>query len=185
MSTNMNVEETIRAARATRAYADDPVPDDELEALIDAARRAGSGHNRQPWRFVASTDEEWVDELATFGDFTTPLQNAPAGIVIAVAETDSHYRLEHNVFDCGRGAQNITLTAAARGLGTCPQGLGDREGAADFLDLPDGFRPLMAYAVGYPADEPADEIEGTPKEEELHHPGREPVETLMQWADSE
>lgn len=177
----MDVTDAIHAARATRAYADEPVSKADVEALVDAARRAGSGHNRQPWRFVASVDREWLDELATFGDYTTPLQNAPAGIVIAVAETDSHYRLEHNVFDCGRAAQNITLTATARGLGTCPQGIGDREGAAEFLDLPDGFRPLMAYAVGVPAEEPATEIEGTPKEEELHHTGREPVEDLLQW----
>lgn len=181
MNDPTSLDGAIRAARATRSYADDPVPKAELEALVDAARRAGSGHNRQPWRFVASTDREWLDELAGFGDFTTPLRDAPAGLVVAVAETDSHYRLEHNVFDCGQAAQNVTLAATARGLGTCPQGLGDREGAADFLDLPDGFRPLMAYAVGYPAEEPATEIEGVPRDEELHHTGREPVSTLLQW----
>jgi nitroreductase len=76
--------EAVRRDRATREFADRSVDRSTVEALVDAARRAGSGHNRQPWTFVAVTDPDRRDELAEFGSYTTPLRNAPLGIVMAV-----------------------------------------------------------------------------------------------------
>jgi nitroreductase len=175
----MELAECIRRDRATREFADRDVDRSTVEALIDAARRAGSGHNRQPWTFLAVTDPERREGLAGFGSYTTPLRNAALGIVIAVDESDTRYRHEHNVFDCGRAAQNLMLAATDRGLGTCPQGFGDRQGAHEFLGLPEETRVLMGFAVGHPAEEESNEIEGVPKDEELHHPGRKPVEEVL------
>lgn len=177
----MELAECIRRDRATREFTDRTVDRATVEALIDSARRAGSGHNRQPWTFVAVSDPDRRSRLAEFGSYTTPLRNAPLGIVIAVDGSDSRHRHEHDVFDCGRAAQNLMLAATDRGLGTCPQGFGDREGAHEFLGLPRGKRVLMGFAVGHPAEEPADTIEGVDKAEELHHPGRRPVEELLHW----
>jgi len=177
----MELAECIRSDRATREFADRSVDRETAEALVDSARRAGSGHNRQPWTFVAVTDPGRRLELAEFGSYTTPLRNAPMGFVIAVDESDSRYRHEHNVFDCGRAAQNLMLAATDRGLGTCPQGFGDREGVHEFLELPEETRVLMGFAVGYPAEEAADTIEGVDKDEELHHPGRRSVGEVLHW----
>jgi nitroreductase len=177
----MELTECIRYDRATREFEDRRIDRSTVEALIDAARRAGSGHNRQPWTFVAVTDPDRKAELATFGSYTTPLRNAPLGIVIAVDESDTRYRHEHNVFDCGRAAQNLMLAATDRGLGTCPQGFRDRESAHEFLGLPEGTRVLMGFAVGHPAEEESGEIEGVAKDEELHHPGRKAVGEILHW----
>ena len=179
----MELTECIRRDRATREFTDREVDRSTVERLVDAARRAGSGHNRQPWTFVAVSDSDRREGLADFGSYTTPLRNAPLGIVIAVDESDSRYRHEHNVFDCGRAGQNLMLTATDLGLGTVPQGFGDREGAHEFLELPEETRVLMGIAVGYPVprEEESDTVEGVPKDEELHHPGRMPVEELLHW----
>jgi nitroreductase len=177
----MELTECIRYDRATREFEDRRIDRSTVEVLIDAARRAGSGHNRQPWTFVAVTDPDRKAELATFGSYTTPLRNAPLGIVIAVDESDTRYRHEHNVFDCGRAAQNLMLAATDRGLGTCPQGFRDRESAHEFLGLPEGTRVLMGFAVGHPAEEESGEIEGVAKDEELHHPGRKAVGEILHW----
>ena len=177
----MELAEAIRNDRATREFTDEPVDRSTVEALVDSARRAGSGHNRQPWTFVAVSDPDRRLELAEFGSYTTPLRNAPLGIVLAVDGSDTRYRHEHNVFDCGRAAQNLMLAAADRGLGTCPQGFGEREGAHEFLGLPEERRVLMGFAVGHPTAEESGTIEGVAKEEELHHPGRRPVGELLHW----
>lgn len=177
----MELTECIRRDRASREFTDRVVDRSTVEALVDSARRAGSGHNRQPWTFVAVSDPERRLELAEFGSYTTPLRNAPLGIVIAVDESDTRYRHEHNVFDCGRAAQNLMLTATDLGLGTCPQGFGDREGAHEFLELPDETRVLMGFAVGYPVEQESGKIEGVDKEDELHHLGRRPVSELLHW----
>jgi len=175
----MELAEAVRRDRATREFADRPVDRSTVEALVDAARRAGSGHNRQPWTFVAVTDPDRRDEPPEFGSYTTPLRNAPLGIVMAVDEGDTRYRHEHDVFDCGRAAQNLMLAATDRGLGTCPQGFGDRDGAHEFLGLPGGTRVLMGFVVGRPAAEESGTIEGVDRDEELHHTGRRPVEEIL------
>lgn len=177
----MDVTDCIRADRATRDFADRPVDEERIEAVVDSARRAGSGHNRQPWTFISLRDRERLAALAEFGDYTTPLRRAPVGIVIALDRSDSEIHHRHDVFDAGRAAQNLMLTATAEGLGTVPQAFQDREGAGEFLNLPDGKQVLIGFAVGYPAETPDETIEGVDKREELDSMGRTPTSELLHW----
>jgi nitroreductase len=48
--------EGIATTRAIRRYTDDPIPDDDLAAMLFAATRAPSGSNRQPFRFLVLRD---------------------------------------------------------------------------------------------------------------------------------
>ncbi len=48
--------EILYTTRALRRLKPDPVPDDVLFQLIDAAIRAPSGQNAQDWRFIIVTD---------------------------------------------------------------------------------------------------------------------------------
>jgi nitroreductase len=50
------VFETIYNCRAIRYFTNDPVPDELVTKLLDAAIRAASGSNRQAWHFVVVTD---------------------------------------------------------------------------------------------------------------------------------
>lgn len=177
----MDVLSSIRRARAHRSYSDREVTRDDVEFLVRYAREAGSGHNRQPWTFIALRDRENIDEFASFGEYTTPLQGAPVGLVLTMDENESERRTEHNIFDCGRAVQNLQLAAQERGLGMVPQGISKREQAAEFLDLPPSKRVLIALAIGYPADEPDNTIEGVPLEEELESLGRQEVDKILHW----
>lgn len=177
----MDIAAAMRADRATRAFADTPVAEDTLVELVDLARSAGSGHNRQPWSVILLRDRDRLARLAEFGDYTTPLRKAPAGIVLLIDTAESTTRDRHNVFDGGRFAQNLMLAATAQGLGTCPQAFQERAAAADYLAVPANKQILIGIAIGHPAETPATSIEGVPKEEELHHPGRQPPEALIHW----
>lgn len=177
----MDVLETIRTARAWRSYSDDPVSEEDVEFLVRHAQRAGSGHNRQPWTFIAVSDRDRIDRLASFGGYTTPLRNAPLGLVLLVDRNESKRREEYNIFDCGRAVQNLHLAATKRGLAMCPQGLSQQEEAAEYFDVPDDKRVLLAFAVGHPTDEDDETIEGVPKEEELGSLGRDPLEDVLHW----
>lgn len=48
----MEVSEAIRARRSIRRFKDKPVPREMVERILEAAGRAPSGKNLQPWRFV-------------------------------------------------------------------------------------------------------------------------------------
>lgn len=60
----MTVQEAISQRRSIRRYLPDPVPDDDLRILLDAARLAPSGCNTQPWRFIVVRDVQLRERLA-------------------------------------------------------------------------------------------------------------------------
>ena len=52
------VLEIIRKRRSIRAYRPDPIPDELLSIVLEAARLAPSARNDQPWHFIVVTDEK-------------------------------------------------------------------------------------------------------------------------------
>jgi len=52
----METISTLRTTGATRTYTDDPVPDAAVHQLLDDARFAPSGGNRQPWKVAVVKD---------------------------------------------------------------------------------------------------------------------------------
>ncbi len=61
----MELFEAIHTLRAIRRLKPDPIPDDVLRQILEAAIRAPSGGNRQPWFFIAVRD---ADKRKTIGD---------------------------------------------------------------------------------------------------------------------
>jgi nitroreductase len=60
----MELLEALRTNPAVRQFTDEAVSDDEVEALLDAARFAPSGGNRQPWRVAVIQDQTLRRQLA-------------------------------------------------------------------------------------------------------------------------
>lgn len=54
----------LKTRRSVRAFTPDPVPDDLIDKIIEAARWAPSGANSQPWEFVVIRNQETKDRLA-------------------------------------------------------------------------------------------------------------------------
>jgi nitroreductase len=156
--------------RVVRRYRPDPIPPEELAAVLEAGRWTGSSKNRQGWAFVVVEDRTTRERLAAAGDFTGP--------VLASSATVALVRLpKGNDFDIGRAAQNIMLAAAARGIGSCPIAFHRPDQAAAALDLPAGHDCTWAVALGYP-DEDA-EAEQRRQAAAAGFPGRRPLDELM------
>lgn len=141
--TDSDCYRAILGLRALRAYADEPVPDETLAAILEAARWTGSAKNRQHWSLIVVTDPGQQERLAACGDFTDPVRNAPVTIVL-VQEPEGYE------FDTGRMAQNIMLAADALGVATCPVTLHRDGDAAAVLGVPEGCRVRYAVAMGLP-----------------------------------
>lgn len=58
---------TIYTARALRRFKPDPIPDDVLFQMFDAAIRAPSGQNVQDWRFIVIKDPAVKSSLQEWG----------------------------------------------------------------------------------------------------------------------
>ena len=52
----MDIFEAMNSQRAMRRLKPDPVPDELIRKVLDAAIRAPSGGNRQPWNFIVIRD---------------------------------------------------------------------------------------------------------------------------------
>jgi nitroreductase len=53
----------IQDRRSIRQYTDEPVSEEHLEMILEAARQAPSGENAQPWRFIIVKDEAMRKQL--------------------------------------------------------------------------------------------------------------------------
>jgi nitroreductase len=134
----------IMKLRAIRDFRSDPISEDDLGAILEAARWTGSSKNRQDWSFIVVTGDR-LQELAEHGDFTDPIRRSAATIVLVKEEGG-------NMFDIGRAAQNIMLAAKAIGVASCPITLHRPADARDFLGARSGTETRYAVALGYPAD---------------------------------
>jgi len=132
----------VLGLRVVRAYTDQEIPTQEMDAILEAARWTGSSKNVQGWEFVV-VDGDQLNVLATAGSFTDPIRNSVAAIALVQTPDGNH-------FDIGRAAQNVMLAAAARGIGSCPITLHHGDVAAEVLSLPAGFSCRYAISLGYP-----------------------------------
>ena len=78
--------DVISTTRSIRRYRTDPIPDDVLDRVLQAAVWAPSGGNRQPWRMIVVTDLDqkkklgalYVEEWAKYVDYNMAnARNAP------------------------------------------------------------------------------------------------------------
>lgn len=141
-----DIYDFILGLRAIRDYRPDPLSEDDLQAILEAGRWTGSSKNRQNWTFVAVTDPDRLEGLAEHGDFTQPVRDSTATIVL-VNEPEGY------MFDIGRAAQNMMLAARAIGVASCPITLHRDEDARVFLGAPEGTVTRYAVALGYPTED--------------------------------
>lgn len=141
----------IKKRRSIRSFTEQPVENEKILDMVDCGRLAPTGRNTQPWRFVAITDQERLQELAPMLDNGSFLSEAP--LCIAVFCEDCRYYVE----DGSAATVNILLAAESLGLGACWI-TGDKKPYADqvgaILKAPENFRLVSLIAVGYPAEKP-------------------------------
>jgi nitroreductase len=87
----VDLREVMTTTPSTREFADGPVPDDVLHRILDAARFAPSGGNRQGWRLIVVKDAEtrrrirdlyelgWREYMAYARDRKVPFAAGPDG----------------------------------------------------------------------------------------------------------
>src|SRR5881296_4788174 len=60
----MDIHEAMRTTFAAREFTDEPLPDDVLFDILERARFAPSGGNRQGWRVIVVRDRATREALA-------------------------------------------------------------------------------------------------------------------------
>lgn len=141
----MDVHEAIRSLRSVREFRDEPLPDDVLESILDAGRRAQSSKNTQPWQFVVVRDRATLQALSKTGDYAGHMAGAAAGVVIVSP-------IPHE-YDLGQATAFLMLAAWERGVGSCIAAIYHPDQVRALLGIPDEMHVHYALSFGYPASD--------------------------------
>ena len=148
----MDALEAIRKRRSVRKYSGDPIPQADLEKIVDAGRLAASGNNRQPWDFVVVTDRETIDRLKVAARW---MEKAGA-IIGVVLDPSSRWWIE----DGSAAVENMLIASTALGYGSCwleGYTLPREEEFKALLGIPKEKRLLTLIPLGVPAEWPTPE----------------------------
>ena len=171
----MEVFEAIKTRRSIRHYKPDPVDDETLQKVLEAARWAPSWGNSQCWRFVVVRDSRIKTELAdslahvvqgsdgtVYNPALKAITQAPVVIVACAKLGRAGFRAGHVavtdkgdwfMFDVALAMQNLVLAAHSLGLGTVHVGAIDAGKVAEILGVPEGFCVVEMTPLGYPERE--------------------------------
>jgi nitroreductase len=161
------VRDLVEKTRSYRRFAQEVAIEHEtLRELIDLARLSASGANRQPLKYMLSTDPEknarifphlgWAGYLS---DWTGPVEGErPSAYIIVLGDTEINKAFG---IDPGIALQSILLGATQRGLGGCIIATVQRESLRRALDIPPQFEILYVLALGKPVEQVRIDAVGT------------------------
>ena len=142
----------IYTRRSIREYTEDPVTDEQVEAILKAAMAAPSARNLRPWHFIVVRKRKLLDKLAKVHKYAEMLEKAPLGVVVC---GDQKVSEQHWVEDTCAATQNLLLAATALGLGGVWISLYPKNKhqkyVRELLDIPEHVGVLCLVALGRPA----------------------------------
>jgi nitroreductase len=150
--------DAIRARRNVRSYEDRPISPQDLERILEAARRSPSSVNEQPWDFVVCTERETLQELAKTWRYARHVGGSAATVVLVAPIPSDQDARDWIFYDMGQATMSMMLAAADLGIGSGHAALNDQALARQLLGIPEDRFCVGLVAFGYPADRPLSPI---------------------------
>jgi nitroreductase len=153
---NMEFSDLIEKRYSVRAYKPDPVEDEVLNQVLEAARLAPTATNAQPFQLIVIHTAGREAELNRIYRKDWFVQ-APLVICICGIPAEGWVRRDgknYTEVDVAIAMDHLILAATDVGLGTCWIGAFYPAAAREVLGLPDGVEPIAFTPLGYPADQP-------------------------------
>lgn len=152
----MGFSELAKARYSVRAYKPDPVSDEQLQQVLEAAQMAPTAANRQSFQLIVISVAGHEEELKQIYQRDWFVQ-APWVICACGVPSGNWVRMDgknYNDVDVAIAMDHLVLAAADLGLGTCWIAAFDPDVARRVLNLPDGVEPVAFTPLGHPADSP-------------------------------
>lgn len=136
-----------------RSYKPEPVEDDKLQLVLEAARLAPTAANRQAFRLIVILTKDRESELLRIYNRSWFVQ-APVVICIFAMPNEAWVRLDGRNYgdvDAAIVMDHLVLAATDLGLGTCWIAAFDPVAAREVLGIPEQVNPVAFTPLGYPA----------------------------------
>lgn len=145
----MEYNKLIRSRYSVRQYEDKEVEAEKIEKILEAARIAPTGANKQPFKLIVCNTEQKISELNKAAN----LYGAPLAIVVC-GEAESAWIRSYdtkNIFeiDASIVTTYMMLEATDLGLGSVWICKFDPEILKSEFNLPPSLVPVNILAVGY------------------------------------
>ncbi len=142
----LEIMEAIRTRRSIRGYKSDPIPDESLATVLEAARVAPSAANRQEYKFIVVKDESIRQALVPICHNQGFVGQAPVVIVGCTTNPERRY----SFVDVAIAMDHMTLAAHAHGLGTCWIGAFSEDKVKELLGIPEQVSVVCLLPLGFP-----------------------------------
>ncbi len=147
------IEKLLLERNSPREFTGEPITEQELMTLFEAARWAASSYNDQPWRYVyvMQGDSQWQAffDLLVPGNQTWTKKAAVLVVVVShkVFEKTGDVSPTHS-YDTGAAGQNLALQGFAMGLAVHALGGFDFVRARELLKLPEDYAVEAMISIG-------------------------------------
>ncbi|MFA6535335.1 MAG: nitroreductase family protein [Candidatus Babeliales bacterium] len=145
---------------SSRAMSDEPLTDEQLMPLFEAARWAPSAYNEQPWRFIYTHkgSKLWNELIALMNTFNQSWAKNAAILIIIISkdffERNTNPRgskqSHTHTFDSGATWMSLALQGSINGLVVHAIADFDYDKAKSILSIPNEFKIETMVAVGKP-----------------------------------
>ncbi len=154
---SLSALQALSGRRSIRNYTADPVTDEELDTVLDAALRAPTANAKRPWWIIAVRDAAKRQALSQVSGYASFCADSPVVLAVCGDDRASQWWID----DCAALTENALIAAAAIGLGTCWVGIHDAEYQGrdreqyvrGVLGIPEEVRILCLVALGHPAEQ--------------------------------
>ena len=157
----MEFAELLKRRRTIRLFKQQPVSDELLAGLVDAARVASCASNKQRLRYIAVRQPQLVLEVlkhTRWAGLVQPHRNPQPGITSPAAfivMTTTEANPQDSLYaDAGAAMQSLEFAACDHGLGCCWLGAIDRPEIGKLLNCKN---IVYLAAIGYPDESPRSE----------------------------
>ena len=153
----MDFRDLVKKRYSVRAYRRDPIPEDVLQRILEAAALAPTAANRQSFRLymIATAGKEEELKRIYGRDWFTSAPYVVCGCSIPAGNWVRRDGKNYSDVDIAIVFDHLVLAAADEGLGTCWIGAFDAGAAREVLNLPEGEEPVLFTPLGFPADQPS------------------------------
>lgn len=141
----MDVFEAVRTLLAVRQYKDEPVAEDVVRQIVEAAHLTASSMNKQPWHFVVVQNRDTLRKMGALARTGPYIADAALAVVVVTERT------QFAVSDASRAIQSMMLTAWDHGIGSNWVGFMGLDAVKPLLNIPDELDVFAIVPFGKPA----------------------------------
>ncbi|MFX0042231.1 MAG: nitroreductase family protein [Candidatus Hodarchaeota archaeon] len=136
----------VKSRRSIRSFDETPIPDKEINMILEAGRWAPSASNRQPWEFIVIKNKEILKGISKLASYAKFIEQSSAAIaIIGKKKTSPKWYLQ----DTSLVSMNMMLMAWSLNIGTCWIGTLNREKAKELLKVSKDDFLLTILPLGY------------------------------------